>query len=262
MINAWTITGDTHGDMTRFYNLQDSDPSTIGIIILGDAGCNYYLNKRDDKTKQKLEDTGYSYFLVRGNHEERPENIKNMITIYNEDIQGEVFWEEKFPHIFYLKDGGIYNFSGHKTLVIGGAYSVDKYYRLSMGHQWFSDEQLTADEMAKISAENFGQKFDFVFTHTCPISWEPTDLFLSMINQETVDKTMERFLEKIKMNIPFKAWCFGHFHNNRLECPYFEQYYTYIEDLDEIMKRWIKYRETQKIDWHLIKGPHFYWKDT
>lgn len=259
MINAWTITGDTHGDMTRFYNLQDSDPSTIGIIILGDAGCNYYLNKRDDKTKQKLEDTGYSYFLVRGNHEERPENIKNMITIYNEDIQGEVFWEEKFPHIFYLKDGGIYNFSGHKTLVIGGAYSVDKYYRLSMGYQWFSEEQLTTTEMKKINAENFGQKFDFVFTHTCPISWEPTDLFLSMINQETVDKTMEVWLDEFKDEIQWNIWLFGHYHADRLERPHVEMFYKDMEDLDTIWERWKQYDEDESLSWWLQKSPRFYW---
>lgn len=259
MINAWTITGDTHGDMTRFYNLQDSDPSTIGIIILGDAGCNYYLNKRDDKTKQKLEDTGYSYFLVRGNHEERPENIKNMITIYNEDIQGEVFWEEKFPHIFYLKDGGIYNFSGHKTLVIGGAYSVDKYYRLSMGYQWFSEEQLTTTEMEKINAENFGQKFDFVFTHTCPISWEPTDLFLSMINQETVDKTIEVWLDEFKDEIQWNIWLFGHYHADRLERPHVEMFYKDMEDLDTIWERWKQYDEDESLSWWLQKSPRFYW---
>lgn len=259
MINAWTITGDTHGDMTRFYNLQDSDPSTIGIIILGDAGCNYYLNKRDDKTKQKLEDTGYSYFLVRGNHEERPENIKNMITIYNEDIQGEVFWEEKFPHIFYLKDGGIYNFSGHKTLVIGGAYSVDKYYRLSMGYQWFSEEQLTTTEMKKINAKNFGQKFDFVFTHTCPISWEPTDLFLSMINQETVDKTMEVWLDEFKDEIQWNIWLFGHYHADRLERPHVEMFYKDMEDLDTIWERWKQYDEDESLSWWLQKSPRFYW---
>lgn len=259
MINAWTITGDTHGDMTRFYNLQDSDPSTIGIIILGDAGCNYYLNKRDDKTKQKLEDTGYSYFLVRGNHEERPENIKNMITIYNEDIQGEVFWEEKFPYIFYLKDGGIYNFSGHKTLVIGGAYSVDKYYRLSMGYQWFSEEQLTTTEMKKINVENFGQKFDFVFTHTCPISWEPTDLFLSMINQETVDKTMEVWLDEFKDEIQWNIWLFGHYHADRLERPHVEMFYKDMEDLDTIWERWKQYDEDESLSWWLQKSPRFYW---
>lgn len=259
MINAWIVTGDTHGDMSRFYNLHDDDPSTLGIIILGDAGCNYYKNKKDNKTKQILEDTGYSYFLVRGNHEDRPENVEGMITVYNEDIQGEVFWEENFPHIFYLKDGGIYNFGGYKTLVIGGAYSVDKYYRITMGYQWFSSEQLTTDEMEKISAENFGQSFDFILSHTCPISWEPTDLFLNMIDQSTVDKSMELWLEEFKNEIQWNVWLFGHYHADRLERPHVEMFFKDMEDLDTIWKRWKQYDEDESLSWWLRKSPQFYW---
>ena len=259
MIDTWIITGDTHGDMSRFDNLNDYGSSSVGIIILGDAGCNYYLNKKDTQTKLILENTGYSYFLVRGNHEERPENIENMITIYNNDIQGEVFWEENFPHIFYLKDGEIYNFGGYKTLVIGGAYSVDKYYRLSMGYRWFSEEQLTTAEMDKISAKYFGQKFDFVFTHTCPISWEPTDLFLSMINQHTVDKSMEEWLDEFKDEVQWNIWLFGHYHADRLERPHVEMFYKDMEDLDTIWERWQQYDEDESLSWWLQKSPRFYW---
>ena len=51
------LTGDTHGDFSRFtYDFIDiKDP--VGVIILGDAGVNYYLNKRDYKLKQQLKDT-------------------------------------------------------------------------------------------------------------------------------------------------------------------------------------------------------------
>ena len=36
--------------------------------------------------------------------------------------------------------------SKNEFLVLGGAYSVDKFYRLSMGYKWFSDEQMTIEE--------------------------------------------------------------------------------------------------------------------
>ena len=32
-----------------------------------------------------------------------------------------------------------------KLLVIGGAYSIDKDYRLTMGYKWFPDEQPTKE---------------------------------------------------------------------------------------------------------------------
>ena len=254
MINTWIITGDTHGDMSRFSRLSVEDPNATAVIILGDAGCNYYKNKKDDRTKQALLDTNMTFYLVRGNHEDRPENITGMISVYDEEIQGEVFMEEAFPAIKYLKDGGIYVINGHKTLVIGGAYSVDKWYRLGMGYQWFPQEQLTTDEMATIETNIKGQHFDFVLSHTCPISWEPVDLFLRGIDQSSVDKSMEQWLDSLKDKIDWTVWLFGHYHADRLERPGVEMFYREIEDMDTIWDRWTSGKE---LDWWLDKSPNF-----
>ena len=254
MINTWIITGDTHGDMSRFSRLSVEDPNATAVIILGDAGCNYYKNKKDDRTKQALLDTNMTFYLVRGNHEDRPENITGMISVYDEEVQGEVFMEEAFPAIKYLKDGGIYVINGHKTLVIGGAYSVDKWYRLGMGYQWFPQEQLTTDEMAMIETNIKGQHFDFVLSHTCPISWEPVDLFLRGIDQSSVDKSMEQWLDSIKDKIDWTVWLFGHYHADRLERPGVEMFYREIEDMDTIWNRWTSGKE---LDWWLDKSPNF-----
>lgn len=254
MINTWIITGDTHGDMSRFSRLSVEDPNATAVIILGDAGCNYYKNKKDDRTKQALLDTNMTFYLVRGNHEDRPENITGMISVYDEEIQGEVFMEEAFPAIKYLKDGGIYVINGHKTLVIGGAYSVDKWYRLGMGYQWFPQEQLTTDEMATIETNIKGQHFDFVLSHTCPISWEPVDLFLRGIDQSSVDKSMEQWLDNLKDKIDWTVWLFGHYHADRLERPGVEMFYREIEDMDNVWDRWTSGKE---LDWWLDKSPNF-----
>lgn len=254
MINTWIITGDTHGDMSRFSRLSVEDPNATAVIILGDAGCNYYKNKKDDRTKQALLDTNMTFYLVRGNHEDRPENITGMISVYDEEVQGEVFMEEAFPAIKYLKDGGIYVINGHKTLVIGGAYSVDKWYRLGMGYQWFPQEQLTTDEMATIETNIKGQHFDFVLSHTCPISWEPVDLFLRGIDQSSVDKSMEQWLDSLKDKIDWTVWLFGHYHADRLERPGVEMFYREIEDMDNVWDRWTSGKE---LDWWLDKSPNF-----
>ena len=92
--------------------------------------------------------------------------------------------------------------------------------------------------MQAIDAMYAGQSFDFVFTHTCPLSWEPTDLFLSAIDQSTVDNSMEVWLDSFKDKINWDVWLFGHFHADRMERPHVEQYFKAIEDLEEIWKRW------------------------
>ena len=47
--------------------------------------------------------------------------------------------------MLFAKDGEIYNIEGTKHLVIGGAYSVDKFYRLAHNYGWWPDEQPTKE---------------------------------------------------------------------------------------------------------------------
>ena len=59
--------------------------------------------------------------------------------------------------------------------------------------------------------------FDYILSHTAPLIYEPRYLFLSVIDQSTVDKNMENFLQEIHDKITFKHWYFGHYHDdNRL----------------------------------------------
>ncbi len=250
MIKNVLITGDTHGRVVeRIQNIArdypNYKPNETAIIILGDAGINFYLNKSDKKNKYRINKFGYTVYCVRGNHEEHPGNIDSMEYIFDEEVGYWVYWEEDYPNIRYLADGFIYNFKGYRCLVIGGAYSVDKWYRLqsaaaqgSSFSGWFEDEQLTSEEMENILERVKGKEVDFVFTHTCPSSFEPRDLFLDCINQSTVDKSMEEFLEKIKNKVNWKIWCFGHFHADRVEHLGVEQFYYGYEEIDTIWNRW------------------------
>lgn len=94
------------------------------------------------------------------------------------------------------------NLCGKSVVTIGGAYSVDKWYRLANNWQWFKDEQLHAVERDFIAANLKGKKVDYVFSHTCPLEYQPRELFLSSINQNLVDDNMEKWMQKkIKMNL-------------------------------------------------------------
>ena len=70
------------------------------------------------------------------------------------------------------------------------------------------------DTGRRIIKEN-NYKFDLVLSHTCPIIYEPKDLFLSSIDQSTVDKTMEQYLGEIEYKITYYLWLWGHFHAYR-----------------------------------------------
>jgi len=205
------ITGDTHRDFSRFYKLEKDTDNML--IVLGDVGINYYLNEEDKIYKEYLKKLKLKLFCVRGNHEERPENI----SIYKEVemFGGKVFIEEEYPNLIFAKDGETYNIDGKKILVIGGAYSVDKQYRLLHGYKWFKDEQLTKEEMDTILDEVKGKQFDIVLTHTCPYKYEPREVFMQGLDQSKVDKSMEHFLDKVEENINYDKWYCGHYHTEK-----------------------------------------------
>lgn len=209
------ITGDTHGNLDRivtFYednHLKDKDV----IIILGDVGLNYYKDSRSFKSKTYYTSRiGCDLLCIHGNHEQNPEYMDSMKE--KEWKGGIVLYEEDFPHILYAKDGEIYDLDGKKAIALGGAYSIDKNYRLMMGWNWFSDEQMTPEVMKRCE-ENLakeGWSIDYVLSHTVPLSAEPVEFFLKGIDQSKVDKTMEIWLEKIKNSLRFERWYAGHYH--------------------------------------------------
>lgn len=205
------ITGDIHRDFSRIYKLKkDSDNM---LIVLGDVGINYYLNEEDKNCKEHLKKLKLKLFCVRGNHEERPEKISTYKEV--EMFGGKVFIEEEYPNLIFAKDGETYNIDGKKILVIGGAYSVDKQYRLLHGYKWFKDEQLTKEEMDTILEKVKGKHFDIVLTHTCPYKYEPREVFMQGLDQSKVDKSMEHFLDEIEENISYDKWYCGHYHTEK-----------------------------------------------
>lgn len=203
----------------------------------------------------------FRIYCVRGNHEARPQNVEGMKLIYDEDVKSEVYMQDKWPTIRYFKDWGIYTLGAYKIAVIGGAYSVDKRYRLQNNYIWFPDELLTTDEMLECTADFINQEVDFVFCHTAPLCWEPADLFLNSIDQSKVDKSMELFLEEVLRCFEWKIFCFGHYHADRIERPYVEQFFRDTENIEILYNRWKKYSETKELDWWLEKSENFYMED-
>ena len=208
-------TGDTHGQAAKIqyfirrFQIANSDI----IVILGDAGINYFGNNHGDKKiKSQLNDLGTTILCIHGNHELRPETLS-----YYREIDwhgGIVYIEDEFPNLLFAKDGEILDLDGQKSIVIGGAYSVDKYYRLRRGLKWFLDEQpsLTIKEHVETVLNSVGWKIDTVLSHTCPAKYIPTEAFMTGIDQSMVDHSTELWLDTIEERVSYKHWLCGHWH--------------------------------------------------
>ena len=174
------ITGDTHGSFERVENFcqRFNTKNDDIMIILGDAGINFSGPRYDRLKKRQL---------------------------------------EEFPSILFAKDGEVYNLNGLKTIVMGGAYSIDKAYRLAYGYGWWEDEQ-PSDEIKKYVEEQLEREawdVDVVLSHTTPLKYEPVEVFMSGVDQSKVDKSTENWLDKIEDRLSYKKWYCGHYHTEK-----------------------------------------------
>ena len=214
--NRVYLHGDCHGDFKWLVYFCEEHNTTKDdlMIILGDAGINYWNSIKDYDLKEKLLELPITLLCIHGNHEERPFNIFSYYE--TEMFGGTVYVEKDFPNILFAKDGENYQIKNHRYLILGGAYSIDKYYRLTYGHRWYASEQPSQeikDYVAKKLVQ-YNYKFDIVLSHTAPLKYEPVEMFLPGVDQSKVNKSTEEWLDDIENIISYNQWYFGHYHGD------------------------------------------------
>lgn len=238
------ITGDKHGDFVSRVDYQKvrefciSNQTTPGkdyMIVLGDHGVTFY---GDDKYKKHLVKYPITFILIHGNHDRRPKGYyMKRVYISNDQVAGMFYQEERFPNILYPMEWGSYIFAGRPVYIMGGAYSVDKEWRLEQqvieemrGHHiryWFNDEQMTDDErdqaweelqrIADYMDKGWLRKEPILFmTHTCPMKHVPVPMLSPYADKEQVDRRTEEFFDKVEdlflgLGLQLKWYC-GHWH--------------------------------------------------
>ena len=208
-------TGDIHGsndELVRFSINNELIEEDV-VILLGDVGANYYGGKRDHRLKESFTILKPTFLCIHGNHEMRPATLDSYIK--KEWNGGTVWFEPEYPNLLFAKDGEIYTIEGLRHIAIGGAYSVDKYYRLMRGFGWWPDEQPSDEIKAYVESQLASHPIDIILSHTCPFKYEPIEMFISGIDQSKVDDSTEKWLDEIENKLDYKAWYCGHWHCNK-----------------------------------------------
>ncbi len=234
------ITGDKHRNFTcvkKFCHDSNTRKKDV-LIILGDAGFNYYGDVRDDELKKEAAAMNITLFCLHGNKECRPQNV-GTYGVRN-FCGGRVYYEPKYPNIFFAIDGEVYTFEGKKYMVVGGAHSVDKLRCLDEGIPFWEDEM--PDDVVKAKVEERltkeNNKIYGIMTHTCPIDYLPSEMFLSTrqnaaavkkshklklkigVRKRTtkpplqldIDRSTEEWLGRLEQKVSYEVWYCGHYH--------------------------------------------------
>lgn len=240
------MTGDIHGDPWRFWSIENfcnnhKTTTDDWLICLGDVGLNYYgaKSKEEISLKNEAAKLPIKMFCIHGNHERRPikEDGYKEIEVTEGAIQGPMLWDSRYPNQYFAIDGAVYKIQTSErtlnALVCGGAYSVDKFYRLQFRANWWPDEQ--PNELTKGLVRFMATRYpiDIMLTHTCPLRFEPKELFLDCIDQSTVDTSTEEFFDDLYEQFPANKkpmWYFGHFHGDK----YTDDYVMLFVDIIEL----------------------------
>ncbi len=219
------------------------------IIILGDAGINYYGDHRDDALKAKLSSACATFLCIHGNEEMRPKNIGT----YKEKsyMGGKVMYEKAYPYLLFAVDCSIYRFAQFSAAVIGGAHSKDKFYRLENHLPYWEDEEpdaITRRRFARVM-KSADWQVDLVLSHAAPISFLPQNasscnifckgFFARLIERikhvkqkyikskhmrrihikdhiaeyiEDPDLNVELWLDEMERKMAYQKWYAGHYH--------------------------------------------------
>lgn len=204
------ITGDTHGQIdigkltTKRFLLQKELTKDDILIVLGDWGAIWYGNKKDNYMLKWWESKPWTTFIVLGNHcnydaiEQLPKN-----EMFGAPVR------RVSDSVIIAESGFIYNLCGKSCLVVNGADSTDKAFRIE-GKSWWPQEQITEKDFltAKENLQLCDNKVDCLLTHTggCAVARELG--FNPTISDEWVDKVMGL------IQSPYQHFC-GHYHINR-----------------------------------------------
>ncbi len=197
------VTGDTHGDISRF---KDPQFKKLGsgdtLIICGDFGFIWDGSKKENAVLKKLMSLDYTICFIDGCHE----NF-DLLEKYPESTWNGGMARVIASNLIHLMRGQIYTIEGKKIFTFGGGHSQDIEFRRDC--DWWEREQPTHDEIMEavhnLEASNYS--VDYVITHEPPASVKDclgVDVFQRI--------EVHALFEEITKTCRYDKWFFGKCH--------------------------------------------------
>ena len=228
------LTGDTHGDFTRFSSgsfpeQRDMNKDDL-MLICGDFGGLWDGSRREAYWLDWLEDKPFTTLFVSGNHENYDLLSRCPVEMWK---GGRV--QAVRPSVLHLMRGQVFQLGGRRVFTMGGASSHDMadgildpaapdfraqrrrlnarraLYRID-GRTWWKEELPSGEEYqeAEKNLNACGRQVDWIASHCCPSSVEEA------IGSGYRHDALTGYFETLKETCQFRHWFFGHYHDNRI----------------------------------------------
>ena len=201
------ITGDTHGDLSRFQKkearrLKKGDT----LIVCGDFGFLWDGGAKEKRALKWLQKRKYNILFLDGKHENydllRPYPV-------TEAFGGRV--QALGGGVYHLLRGEVYELEGKRIFAFGGGESSEKEYRREQD-RWWEDELPTGDEMrhAVETLNRCDRSVDYIVTHEAPA-------LVRGLREDRSDSagTLGAFFDELARHVAFRCWYFGSVHFDR-----------------------------------------------
>lgn len=224
------ITGDTHGDMTRFTKKQvKSLRKNDSLIICGDFGFIWDGSKAELNRLKQLGKKKYNVLFVEGVHE----NFEELQKYDTEEWCGGLT-RKISGNLRQLLRGQVYEIDGKKIFAFGGGRSEENDAYLNPSDtsaeiRWKleipTDEELS-EGMKNL--EKHGFKVDYI------VSYEPPAKISEFLNLGKTDRShINTYFEEIREKTEFSRWFFGRHHINKLIPPKYQAVFDGIVNAEE-----------------------------
>ena len=245
------ITGDTHGDFSRFSkktfpgrkNLTKKDY----MIICGDFGGVWNDSAEQRHNLDWLDSLPFTTLFITGNHE----NYDMLEKFDKSEWHGGIVQYIR-PSVLHLTRGQVFEIDGKKFFTMGGASCHDiqdgvldpddplfaiKYRRLNRRGAYFRvnhfswwEQELPNETEYQTARENLEKNHwsvDYIITHCAPTPIQ------DLVGNEThTANALTDFLEEISQRCRFQLWFFGHYHQNLMIKDKYILLYGHIAQLE------------------------------
>lgn len=248
------IAGDTHGNiewLRRYLFPVAVTARADKLVVLGDFGAWEHTRagvEFFDQADAAAARAGIPLYWLHGNHDK----FSHTLAAYGTDRDPEGFVRCR-DNLFYIPQGHAWRWLGTSLRAFGGAYSVDRAWRVQAeqdryrklvtearvrrvpvehipaqdGTLWFPEEEMTDDEIEQLLLDDFGRK-DIILSHDKPLSakpdWNRKEIPACVPNQIRLERAL-------RLHKP--AWWFhGHLHYHYRDTLTGKDFRTTVTGLD------------------------------